>query len=77
VLREFCARLGLAEKPASGMLRACVRAALDTWPGMIEASLLTMRQKERLLAHFHAHPWIEQVQRRRAGRAAADDKPAE
>jgi serine/threonine-protein kinase HipA len=72
VLREFCARLGLAEKPASGTLRACVRAALDTWPGMIEASLLTVRQKERLLAHFRAHPWTGQVQRRRA----TADKPA-
>jgi len=76
VLREFCARLGLAEKPAAGVLRASVRAAFDTWPGMIEAALLTVRQKERLLAHFHAHPWIEQVQRRRAGRTAAGDTPA-
>jgi serine/threonine-protein kinase HipA len=70
VLREFCARLGLAEKPAAAVLKASVRAALEAWPGLVEASLLTARQKERLLGHFHAHPWIEQVRRRRGGRAA-------
>ena len=70
VLREFCARLSLAEKPAAAVLRASVRAAFEAWPGLVEASLLTARQKERLLGHFHAHPWIEQVRRRRGGRAA-------
>ncbi|WP_076997862.1 type II toxin-antitoxin system HipA family toxin [Variovorax sp. KK3] len=63
-LRVFCERLGLAEKPASAALRACVKAAVAHWPALIDSSDITHRQKEFLLAHFEAHPAVQSLQRR-------------
>lgn len=60
VLRIFCERLGIPEKPATAAVRHCVAAAAKTWPALVGASMLSEPQKARLLAHFHAHPWMAQ-----------------
>ena len=60
VLRLFCDRLGIPEKPATAAVRHCVAAAARNWPALIAQSLLTEGQKARLLAHFQAHPWMRQ-----------------
>jgi serine/threonine-protein kinase HipA len=64
VLRAFTGALGIPEKPADRVLRDCVKAAHEQWPAMIRNSLLTAQQKERLLAHFIAHPMIQSLERR-------------
>jgi len=60
VLRLFCERLGIPEKPATAALRRCVAAAARTWPALVAQSLLSAPQKARLLAHFQSHPWLSQ-----------------
>lgn len=65
VVREFCADLGITEKPAVSAISTCVRAAFEHWPRLIEASRLTALQKKRLLEHFQSQPWIRQLERRR------------
>ena len=64
VLRAFTSALGLPEKPASSVLRECVKAACARWPDMIARSLLTDQQKKRLLEHFKSHPAVESIARR-------------
>ncbi|OWT71474.1 MULTISPECIES: type II toxin-antitoxin system HipA family toxin [unclassified Achromobacter] len=64
VLRRFCDLVGILERPAAKVISDCVRAAVDKWPEMIAASLLTENQKSRLLAHFYAHPMVESVRKR-------------
>ncbi|MCB5362958.1 HipA domain-containing protein [Pusillimonas sp. CC-YST705] len=64
VIRQFCAQLGIPEKPAAAVVRKTVADAVQTWPKMIQASPLTVAQKERLLAHFRAHPLVESLLRR-------------
>lgn len=54
-VREFCARLGLPEKPALTALRRCASQAFATWPKLIAQSLLTETMKGRLLARLEAH----------------------
>ncbi|VTU25946.1 type II toxin-antitoxin system HipA family toxin [Variovorax sp. RA8] len=66
MLRVFCERLGIAEKPAASALRACVKAAVASWPALIGGSDLTARQKELLLAHFEGHSAVRSLQRRAA-----------
>ena len=65
VVRQFCAQLGIPEKPAAAVIRKCVADAVRTWPAMIEASALTAAQKERLMAHFGAHALVSSLMRRR------------
>ena len=60
VLRAFCERLGIPEKPATAAVRRSVAAAAKTWPGLVAQSPLSEAQKARLLAHFHSHPWLGQ-----------------
>ncbi|APW38313.1 phosphatidylinositol kinase [Rhodoferax koreense] len=60
VLRIFCDKLGIPEKPATAAVRHCVAAAARDWPALIAQSLLSEAQKARLLAHFKAHPWLSQ-----------------
>ncbi len=55
VVRDFCARLGLAEKPAATALRRCADQAVDTWPTLIEAAAISPTMKERLLARLHQY----------------------
>lgn len=64
VIRQFCAELGIPEKPAAAVVRKTVADAVQGWPGMIQASPLTAAQKERLLAHFTAHPLVDSLLRR-------------
>lgn len=64
VIRRFCAELRIAEKPAATVVRRVVADAVKHWPSMIEGSLLTAAQKQRLLAHFHWHPLVESLLRR-------------
>jgi len=47
VVREFCARLGLPEKPAWAALRECA-AKTRAWPAMIDASSIGAKMKERM-----------------------------
>ena len=65
VVRQFCAQLGIPEKPAAAVIRKCVADAVRTWPAMIQASPLTALQKERLIAHFSAHTLVDSLMRRR------------
>ncbi|ALV07021.1 type II toxin-antitoxin system HipA family toxin [Roseateles depolymerans] len=52
VVREFCTRLGLPEKPAWTALRRCAQRAFDLWPALIRDADITDRMKERLLARL-------------------------
>lgn len=61
MLRAFCAPLRIPEKPAAKAVSDCVKAARAQWPGMIDASPLTVRQKQLLLAHFHAHAMVKSL----------------
>ncbi len=55
LVRDFCTRLGLPEKPAWTTLRRCAEKAFATWPALITEAGITARMKERLLAHLAAH----------------------
>lgn len=55
-LREFCARVGLTEKPMEAAIKDTVRRAAQRWPEMIEESPLLPKQKARLHARLQAHP---------------------
>lgn len=71
VVRAFCAALGIPEKPAAKAIADCVKAAYDTWPTMIATAGITDQQKQRLLAHFYAHPLVASLGRRAQARHAA------
>lgn len=64
VIRQFCAALGIPERPAAAVIRHAVLAAYEKWPDMIERSLLSHSQKQRLLAFFRAHPLIASLAKR-------------
>lgn len=66
VIRQFCAKLGIPEKPAAAVIRKSVTNAVQAWPAMIQGAPLTATQKERLIAHFNAHPLVESLMRRRS-----------
>lgn len=55
VVRDFCARLGLPEKPAWTALRRCAEKAFDTWPALITESGISDKMKERLLERLAGH----------------------
>lgn len=69
VLRSFCNRLGIPERPAVKALGDCAKAAYERWPGMIEASVLTPLQKKKLREHFFRHHAIAGLTRRHKGPA--------
>jgi serine/threonine-protein kinase HipA len=52
VVRDFCARLGLPEKPAWTALRRCAAQAFETWPALIDESGISEKMKGRLLARL-------------------------
>lgn len=58
VLRAFCSKLNLVEKPASTALRHCAKQALERWPGLIDNAAITPAMKARLKAHFFSQPSI-------------------
>jgi serine/threonine-protein kinase HipA len=64
IVREFCSRLGLPEKPVATVLRQVVVNAVATWPDMIKSSGLTLRQKENLLANFEQHHMVKSIRKR-------------
>lgn len=64
LIRDFCARLGIPEKPAATVIERSVKAAVATWPAAIDAAAITARQKERLLEHFAKHPMVIGVHKR-------------
>ncbi len=72
VLRKFCAKLNLPEKPMVAVIRECVQRAYREWPLLIEASQLTVQQKTNLLAHFRSHHMVASLARREA--LAADKR---
>lgn len=55
VVRDFCARLGLPEKPAWTALRHCAAKAFDTWPALIKESAISEKMKHRLLTRLENH----------------------
>jgi serine/threonine-protein kinase HipA len=55
VVRDFCARLGLPEKPAWTALRRCAADAFKTWPAMIESSRISEPMKARLVARLREY----------------------
>lgn len=61
VLRDFCAALGIPEKPADKVLRALVRRAVEQWPALIAAADITPLQKQRLLGHFLGHAKVQSL----------------
>lgn len=71
LLREFCGKLGLLEKPAFSAIQRTVLAAAKKWPAMIAQSALTEKQKANLLAHFEEHPLVVSARKRMTGRAQA------
>lgn len=54
VIRDFCTRLGLPEKPAWATLRQCAAKAREAWPALIEQADITAPMKARLLARLEA-----------------------
>jgi len=54
VVRDFCTRLGLPEKPAWTALRRCAAKALATWPDLIAQADITAVMKQRLLDRLAA-----------------------
>lgn len=71
LVRLFCAQVGLQETLAHKALRDCAAKAFKAWPVMIQASALTATQKAKLLSHFNSHPWIVQLAKVAASRAAS------
>lgn len=69
VVRRFCAELGIPEKPASRVVRETVEAGVAKWPDMIEESLLTDQQKERLLSYFKSHELVASLLKRQKAAA--------
>ncbi|GAB7546853.1 type II toxin-antitoxin system HipA family toxin [Cupriavidus sp. CuC1] len=67
-VREFCAHLGLVEKPAAAAIQRTVLAAVRDWPDMIAQSQLTDTQKANLLASFDEHPMVVSARKRGFGR---------
>ncbi len=65
VLREFCDRLGIPERPAARAVSDCVKAAFETWLPLVEQSALTPSQKAALIGHFQQHPMVESLARRK------------
>ncbi len=59
-LREFCNRVGIVEKPCAAVIKATVSRAIETWPVLIERSSILATQKEKVLKHFYAHPFVQQ-----------------
>ncbi|AOB31247.1 phosphatidylinositol kinase [Bordetella sp. H567] len=55
VVRDFCARLGLPEKPAWAALRQCAAKAFDTWPALIAQSTISEQMKARLVARLQSY----------------------
>jgi len=64
VLRLFCNQLGIAERPAVKVVTDCVKNAYRVWPKLINESMLTSAQKERLRKHFFKHHAVAGLLRR-------------
>lgn len=66
VVRAFCERLNLIEKPVSTALRQCAKKAFEQWPALIDGSAIEPEMKERLKTHFFTQPAIQSLARRRS-----------
>ncbi|HEY0297222.1 MAG TPA: type II toxin-antitoxin system HipA family toxin [Bordetella sp.] len=73
LLRTFCAKLDIPEKPAATAIAGAVKLAVRHWPDLIAASALTQRQKSNLSTHVEAHPMVASLRRR--GHAAPTSAP--
>ena len=60
-LRTFCERVGIAEKPCASLIKDTVSKALELWPVLIESSLMSDTQKEKLLARLALHRFAKGV----------------
>lgn len=70
VLREFCATLGIPEKPAEKALRDTAAKAVAHWPKMIAESGLTDHQKGRLERHLESNDKFQAASKRVPKRSA-------
>jgi serine/threonine-protein kinase HipA len=52
IVRDFCARLGLPEKPAWTALRRCAEKAFKVWPALIAESAITDKMKAKLIGRL-------------------------
>lgn len=57
-LREFCARVGIAELPAKAVIRETATRARNMWPALIEAGHISQDMKDKLLQRLMEHPYI-------------------
>lgn len=69
VVRQFCAALGIPERPSAAVIRHAVGAAYEAWPDMIAHSLLSETQKQRLLAFFWSHPLVASLAKRKVSKS--------
>jgi len=64
LVRKFAELLELVEKPLQTVIKQTVLKAIKTWPEMIQDSLLTEKQKGRLLAYFESRPLVVSARKR-------------
>ncbi len=64
VLRQFCDRLGILERPAAAVVRDTVQRAVKAWPPMIANAVLTDRQKAMMFELFDANPLVVSARKR-------------
>lgn len=62
-LREFCARVGVPEKPCAAVIKDTVRLAASKWATMIDGSLLNERQRGKLHSRIGQHPFLQRIPR--------------
>lgn len=60
-VRAMCNAVQIPEKPVQRVIKDTVRLAFERWPDMIAASSLMDNQKQVLMKHFYAHPFVQQL----------------
>jgi serine/threonine-protein kinase HipA len=59
ILREFCSRVGIPEKPASAVIKDTVKLAASKWAKRIDEAPLMDKQKARLHKRLQNHYYLE------------------
>lgn len=73
LVRKFAELLELVEKPLQRVIRDTVRKAIDTWPEMIQDSLLTEKQKTNMLAYFESRALVLSARKRMERHAVVEE----
>lgn len=71
ILRAFCSRLEIVEKPAAAAIEDAVQKAAKHWAEMVMDSHITDAMKNRLLARLEGHSMIQSWRRRRRNQASS------